>query len=158
MLRNKKRNIILFLYVDNIFIVVKFKKQMQWFKNEFQKIFKIKNLRKIKKIFDIKIIRDRKRRTIRMNQFYYLNEIFDELHMIADKHIQTTFFMNEYNFLRSIELNDKRINLKNYQHKIDKFMYVAIHIRSNIIFAIKYFNQYFNNLIIHHEQALMILL
>ena len=28
MLRNKKRNIILFLYVDNILIVVKFKKQM----------------------------------------------------------------------------------------------------------------------------------
>ena len=40
----------------------------------------------MKKIFNIKIIRDRKRRIIRMNQFYYLNEIFDELHMIADKH------------------------------------------------------------------------
>ena len=48
-LRNKKRDIILFLYVDDIFIAVKFKKQMQWFKNEFQKIFKIKNLGKIKK-------------------------------------------------------------------------------------------------------------
>ena len=34
--------------------------------------------------------------------------------MIADKYIQTTFFMNEYNFLRSAELNDERINLKNY--------------------------------------------
>ena len=37
-------------------------------------------------------------------------------------------------------------------------MYAAIHIRSNIVFAIEHFNQYFNDLIIHHEQTLMILL
>ena len=111
----------------------------------------------MKKIFNIKIIRDRKRRTIRMNQFYYLNEIFDELHMTADKHIRITFLMNEYHFFRSTESNDECINLKNYQYKIDKLMYVAIHIRLNIVFAIERFNQYLNDLIIHHEQALMIL-
>ena len=60
--------------------------------------------------------------------------------MTADKHTQTTFFMNEYDFLRLIESDDERINSKNYQHKIDKFMYVAIHIRSNIVFAIERFN------------------
>ena len=112
----------------------------------------------MKKILNIKIIHDRKRRTIRMNQFYYLNKIFDKLHMTADKHIQTTFFMNEYDFLRSAESNDEHINLKNYQHKIDKFMYAAIHIRLNIIFAIERFNQYFKDSTIHHEQMLMILL
>ena len=37
-------------------------------------------------------------------------------------------------------------------------MYVAIHICLNIVFAIERFNQYLNNLIIHHEQTLMILL
>ena len=36
-------------------------------------------------------------------------------------------------------------------------MYVVIHIRSNIVFAIERFNQYFNDLTIHHEQTLMIL-
>ena len=112
----------------------------------------------MKKIFDIKIIRNRKRRIIRINQFHYLNEIFDELHMIANKHIQTTFFMNKYNFFRSTESNDEHINSKNYQYKIDKLMYAAIHIRSNIVFAIERFNQYFNDLTIHHEQTLMILL
>ena len=112
----------------------------------------------MKKIFDIKIIRDRKRRTIRMNQFHYLNEIFEKLHMTANKHIRTTFFMNEYDFLRSTESDDECINSKNYQHKIDKLMYAAIYIRSNIVFAIKRFNQYFNDSTIHHEQTLMILL
>ena len=36
-------------------------------------------------------------------------------------------------------------------------MYIAIHIRSDIIFAIKRFNQYFSNLTIHHKQTLIIL-
>ena len=60
--------------------------------------------------------------------------------MIANKHIQTTFFMNKYNFFRSTESNDEHINSKNYQYKIDKLMYAAIHIRSNIVFAIERFN------------------
>ena len=36
-------------------------------------------------------------------------------------------------------------------------MYTAIHIRLNIIFVIERFNQYFNDLIIHYEQTLIIL-
>ena len=40
----------------------------------------------MKNILDIKITRDRKPYTICINQFYYLNEIFDELYMTADKH------------------------------------------------------------------------
>ena len=71
--------------------------------------------------------------------------------MTANKHIQTTFFMNEYDFFRSIESDDERINSKNYQYKIDKFMYIAIHIRLNIVFAIERLNQYFSDLTIHHE-------
>ena len=37
-------------------------------------------------------------------------------------------------------------------------MYAAIYICLNIVFAIEFFNQYFNDLTIHHEQALIILL
>ena len=59
--------------------------------------------------------------------------------------------MNEYDFLRSTESNDERINSKNYQYKIDKLMYTAIYIRLNIVFAIERLNQYFNDSIIHHE-------
>ena len=37
-------------------------------------------------------------------------------------------------------------------------MYAAIHIYLNIVFAVERFNQYFNDLTIHHEQTLIILL
>ena len=120
-------------------------------------MFKMKNLREIKKFFNIKIIRDRKRHTIYMNQFYWLTEIFDKLYTTADKHTRITFFINEYNLFCSIKSDDERINSRNYPHKINKLMYIAIHIRSNIVFAIEHLNQYFNDLTTHHQQTLRIL-
>ena len=77
--------------------------------------------------------------------------------MIADKHTRTTLFINEYHFFRSAESDDKRINSKSYKYKIDKLMYAAIYIRSDIVFAIEYFNQYFSDSAIHYKQALMTL-
>ena len=66
MLRYKKRDIYLLVYVDDIAIVARTLDQIQWFKNEFNKIFKIKNLKKMKKILDIKITRNRRKRTLRI--------------------------------------------------------------------------------------------
>jgi len=48
----------------------------------------------MKKILDIKIIRNKKKRTLRMNQSHYLNEILNELHMNANKHEKIKFWMN----------------------------------------------------------------
>ena len=78
--------------------------------------------------------------------------------MTADKHIRITLFINKYNLFRLTESDNERINSKNYQHKIDKLIYVAIYTRSDIVFVIKHFNQYFNNSTTHHEQTLMTLL
>ena len=73
--------------------------------------------------------------------------------MDADKHKVTEFSMNEYETFQSAESNDECINQKNYQHAIENIMYAAIHIRSNIAFAIEKFNQYFNDFAKHHEQT-----
>ena len=121
-------------------------------------MFKVKNLKKMKKIFDIRIIRDRKRRTIRLNQTHYLSEMLNELHMNIDKHENTKIFMNDYDSLKSTKSNDERINSKKYQHKIEKLMYVVIHTRSDIAFALERLNQYFNDFAIHHDKTMKILL
>ena len=125
--RYKKRDILFLIYVDNIQIVFRFIDEINQFRDALKKMFKIKNLRKIKKIFDIKITRNRKKRTLRINQIHYLSEMFDKFHMNIDKHEFIKFFINDYDAFRSIES-------KNYQHKINKLIYVAIHIRSNIFF------------------------
>ena len=43
------------------------------------KIFKIKNLEKFKKIFDIEIERDRANKIIRLSQMIYVEKIFQKL-------------------------------------------------------------------------------
>ena len=78
--------------------------------------------------------------------------------MSANKHEKTKYLMNDYDALRSIDLDDQRINFKNYQHKIEKFMYATMHTRSNIYFSLKRLNQYFNDFANHHEQVMKILL
>ena len=158
MLRHKERNITLLVYVDDVCVVVKSLEHINWFKNEFKKMFKVKNLKKMKKILDIKIIRDRKRRTIRLNQTHYLSEMLNELHMNIDKHERTKISMNDYDSLRSARSDDERINSKKYQHKIEKLMYVVIHTRSDIVFALERFNQYLSDSAIHHDRAMKTLL
>jgi len=68
----------------------------------------------MKKILDVRITRDRKNRTLRINQFYYLSEMLDKLHMLANKHNSIKLLMNDYDFLRSIESHDQRIDQREY--------------------------------------------
>ena len=58
---------IVLIYMNDIFIVSSLKKKIQWFKKKFSKIFKIKNLRKLKKIFDIEIEKDRANKIIKLS-------------------------------------------------------------------------------------------
>ena len=158
MLRHKERGIILLLYVDDIPIAAKSKDQIQWFKNEFQKIFKIKDLGEMVKILGIRITRDRKKRTIRLDQTHYLSEVFDDLHMAADKHRSTQLPMSGYDALRPAGPEDERIDSHDYAHKIGKLMYAAIHTRPDISFPIGRLSQYLSDPAKHHGQALWTLL
>ena len=96
------------LYVDDISIASKQLNKVLWFKSEFQKIFKIKNLREMKKILGINITCNRKARTLRMNQSHYLNDVLEQLDMRPDKHRSTELLMNSYASLYSAEPDDKR--------------------------------------------------
>ena len=100
------------------------------------------------------MIRDRRNRIFRMNQSHYFIDVLARFNMIIDKYKNTKLLINKYETLRSVELNDKRINQKNYQHAIENIMYATIYIRSNIAFAVEKFNQYFNNFAKHHERTL----
>ena len=96
------------LYVDDISIAFKQLNNVLWFKSEFQKIFKIKNLREMKKILGINITCNRKVRTLCMNQSHYLNNVLEQLDMRSDKHCSTKLLMNSYASLYSAESDDKR--------------------------------------------------
>ena len=84
--------------------------------------------------------------------------MLNELFMNIEKHERTKIFMNDYDSFKSTKSNDERINSKKYQHKIEKLMYVVIHTRSDIVFALKRLNQYLNDFAIHHDKAMKTLL
>ena len=133
-------------------IATKLMKQINCFIKKFKKIFKIKNLKKINKIFDIKIIRDRQNQIFRMNQSHYFIDVFAQFNINVDKHKFTQFSMNEYKLFWFVELNNRRINQKNYKNAIKNIIYATIYTRLNIAFAIEKFNQYLNDFAKYHEQ------
>ena len=75
MLRHKERGIYLLIYVDDIAVAARTLDQVQWFKGEFSKVFKVKDLGEMKKILGIRITRNRRKRTLRMDQSHYLSEL-----------------------------------------------------------------------------------
>ena len=104
-----KQHIILLLYIDNIIIVAQLIDNINWFKCKFQKIFKIKNLKEIKRILNIRITCDRKVKTLCLNQSYYVNEMLDKLQMFVNKSNSIELSINEYDFFRFVKSKDERI-------------------------------------------------
>ncbi len=89
-----------------------------------------------------------------MNQTHYLHDVLERLNMRQDKHKATDFSMNEYDVLRSAELEDVRINQHEYQQVIESLMYAAIHTRFDITFALNQLSQYLSDFAEYHEHAL----
>ena len=77
-------------------------------------MFKIKNLKKMKFFFDIRIIRNRKNRLFCINQIYYLIDILNELNMKIERYKIINIFINDYNCIKFFLFFNERINVKNY--------------------------------------------
>jgi len=154
LLIHESKEIMLLLYIDDIIIIFKSLSNIKWFKHEFQCVFKVKNLKEMKKILNIQITCNRKTWILWMNQTHYLHDVLERLNMRQDKHKTTDLSMNEYDALRSAELEDVRINQHEYQQVIESLMYVAIHTHFNIAFALNQLSQYLSNSAEHHEHAL----
>ena len=67
LLIHELKEIMLLLYIDNIVIIFKSLSNIKWFKHKFQCVFKVKNLRKMKKILDIQITCNRKTWILQIN-------------------------------------------------------------------------------------------
>jgi hypothetical protein len=55
------------MYVDNILLVCKSLDHIQWFKDVFRMIFKIKDLGEVEKVLGVKVSRDRVSGTLRLD-------------------------------------------------------------------------------------------
>ncbi len=154
LLIHRSKGIMLLLYVDDIVIACKSLSNIKWFKHEFRCVFKVKDLGEMKKILGIQITRNRKARTLRMDQTHYLHDVLERLNMKQDKHKATDLPMNGYDALRPAGPEDVRIDQHEYQQAIGSLMYAAIHTRPDIAFALNRLSQYLSDSAEHHGHAL----
>ena len=149
-----EKGVTVLLYVDDIPFAARTIEGINWFKNTFAKVFKIKDLGEIKKILNIQVTRDRQKRTLRLDQSHYLSDMFTKLGIQADKHKPTEIPLNGYDALRPAGPDDQRIDPREYQHIVGKLMYAMIHTRPDIAFALSRLSQFLADPAEHHGQAL----
>ena len=87
---------------------------MNWFKSSFKRLFKVKDLGEIEKILGVKIIRNRSKRIIRMDQTSYLKMVLERMEMEYNKHKPTELLINGYSSLRPAGSDNERIDPKWY--------------------------------------------
>ena len=149
---DKSKRIILILYVDNLLIFFQSVENINTMKKKLFQKFRMKNMKRIIFILNIRIKRNTDKKLIVINQIIYIKKFFHEYEM---KNVHSMIiFINDYLSLISSNAIEARIDQRKYQKKIDNFMYAMIAIRSNIAFVIKKLNQFCQNSAIRHRNAL----
>ena len=85
---------------------------MNWFKLSFKRLFKVKDLGEIEKILRVKIIRNRSKRIIRIDQIFYLKIVLKRIEIEYNKHKLIELLINGYSSLRPAGSDNKRIDPK----------------------------------------------
>ena len=124
------------IYVNDLFIVEQFKKKIVKLKTTFKKRFYMKNMNSYNYWLKLKIIRDRVRKILQLNQTNYLQQILKKFNMWKLK--QQATLINIFIKLKKVFDNYQIFRkLKHqYQFVVNFLMYVILNIRFDIVFAI----------------------
>ena len=133
---NPQSKLMVLVYVDDITIAGKNLKDIQWFKDTFRKAFKIKDLGEASKLLGMRIVRDRQKGTLKLDQAHYVKDVLAGFHMNKDTAHPTTSPMDSYENLRPRRPDDKRVDPREYQHKVGKWMYLGILTRPDLAFSL----------------------
>ncbi|KAI0993191.1 hypothetical protein K3495_g14993, partial [Podosphaera aphanis] len=149
-----KRNIWMLVYVDDIAAAANDKGNLDWFFKALSQRFNAKNLGEIEKILGVRITRDRKNRTIYLDQEQYLSAALDQFGITQAKHTSKKIPAADYENLRPANELDERINVTEYQRGIGKLMYAMVLTRPDIAFVVGRLSQFMKDPAVHHGIAL----
>ena len=145
LLRHPEKEILILVYVDDILIGSKQINNINWFKKHFGEIYKIKDLGEVSKILGVQVIRNRKNRTITLDQSHYTRDLLSRHGMDKEKANPISIPLNGYDLLKPAGPQDKRADQKEYQKIIGGLIYLAIITRPDIAFAIGRLSQYLSD-------------
>ena len=133
---NYEIKMIIEIYVNDLFIVEQFKEKIVKLKTTFKKRFYMKNMNFCNFWLKFKIIRNRARKILQLNQTNYLQQILKKFDMWKSK--QQIIFMNI--FIKLKKIFDNYQIFKEFKHRyqfvVDFFIYIMLNTRSDIVFAI----------------------
>lgn len=132
--------IIIGLHVDDFYIFSNSKVEISRLKERLAEQFKIRDLGNVSECLGMKVTRDRKADTIRLDQENYVMDVIKNYGIEECKPAQTPLKLN----LRLDKSTDNAEQNSSYQKLIGALMYLAIGTRPDICFSVSYLSQ-FNN-------------
>jgi hypothetical protein len=135
------------VYVDNLIILVPKRQHdmMRGIKKNLKAEFKIKELKNVQKILNIRVTKDRKRRTVYLNQTQYIRKFLHEFHITEpiSKPVRTP--VNGNSAFRKIRVTNQLADQKDYQRRIGSIMFAIVYSRPNIYLMLSKLSQYMND-------------
>jgi len=154
---HEKRGIKLLLYVDDLAVAAKTVAEIKWF----EKVlllptgrFNGKNLGEISKILGARVTRDRKSRTLYLDQEQYLTSVLDKFGITHAKHHASSVPITDLNLLAPALETEKRIDLSTYQKQVGSIMYACVFTRPDIAFVLGKLCQYMSDPVARHGTAM----
>jgi hypothetical protein len=152
------RGIRLLVYVDDLAAAAHDVAELHWFFNNLDNRFNAKDLGEMDKILGVRITRDRKKRTIQLDQEQYLDKVLTKFGIPNARAKEVSTPIDSYDDLRPAEENDTRVDATWYREVIGSLMYAMVYTRPDIAFALGRLSQYMQDPAEHHERALRRLL
>ena len=153
-----ERQIYLLVYVDDIPAAARSNKQLDWFFKELNTRFNAKDLGEIHKILGVRITRDRKHKTIYMDQENYLKSVCDSLGITQGKYKMRTTPANNLDSLLAGRQDETPINAEQYARGVGQLMYGMVFTRPDIAFTLGRLSQHMKAPVERHGHALKWLL
>ncbi|KAF7572242.1 hypothetical protein PtrM4_097420 [Pyrenophora tritici-repentis] len=155
---HEEKQLRILVYVDDIAVAAKDRAQIDWFYKKLSGRFNTKNLGEIHKILGVRVTRDRKRRTIYLDQEQYIHAVLDKFGMSSKQHRDKKIPSADYTSFRPATNNDTRIDITEYQQVIGSLMFAMVLTRPDIAFTLGKLSQYMSDPAEHHGHALKNLL
>jgi hypothetical protein len=137
--------VILIVYVNDLLLFDLDIEEIRRIQSEISSRFQMTDLRKLSHYLKMKIIISSDRDSIILKQNTYMKKILTQFKMI-DFNLDSTLMKTEVtNTLVSIDNMIDLLIVKWYQQIIKLLMWLAVHIRSNIIYSVRVLSRYSHN-------------
>ena len=137
---NENLGVIIALYVNNLLIFSKEMKLLLDLKTELQKAYNMKDLGKADVCLGIQIWRDRKARTLTIDQRTYFDKVLAEFSMDNSKPVATP--IDGYEYIKPALDGEPMADQLEYQKAVGSLMYAMTATHPDLAFAISKFSQF----------------